>query len=294
MLQNVLSDLPRRFLAGLCALAILAALPHTPARAAETPEQTVNLLLIGQDRLEGEQRARSDSIILCTFHTDTKELVLTSFLRDLYVKIPGRSSNRINAAYTFGGIPLLNQTLKENFGVTVAGSIEVDFSQFAQIIDVLGGVELELRQDEAELINFETGSALSAGVHTLNGSQALSYSRIRRLDADGDFSRTQRQRRVLERLLESYRDANLVTVAKVLKEILPMVTTDMSTREVLRLALDLFPILSELETRTQRIPADGTYRDETIDGMCVLVADMEAARRLLSETTCPNEGQFPK
>ncbi|MDO5401635.1 MAG: LCP family protein [Eubacteriales bacterium] len=287
MLRTMLHSMPRRFLAGLCLLAALSGVLPVPARAAEEPGKTVNLLLIGQDRLPGERRARSDSIILCTFRTGTGELILTSFLRDLYVSIPGNGSNRINAAYTFGGIPLLTDTLRENFAVEVDGSIEVDFSQFAQIIDVLGGVELELRQDEAEVINLETGSALTAGTHVLSGSQALSYSRIRRLDADGDFSRTQRQRKVLEQLLESYRDANLVTVAKVLKGILPMITTDLSTRELLSLALELFPLLSDLSTQTQRIPADGTYRDEKIDGMCVLVADMKKARQLLSETISP-------
>lgn len=288
MFRKALRSLPRRFLAGLCLLLMLSTVLPVPARAAEESPHTINLLLIGQDRLEGESRARSDSIILCTFQTDTKELTLTSFLRDLYVSIPGYGNNRINAAYTFGGIPLLTQTLENNFGVTVDGSIEVDFSQFAQIIDVLGGVEMELRQDEAELISLETGTQLSAGVHILNGHQALSYSRIRRLDADGDFSRTQRQRRVLEQLLETYRDANLVTVAKVLKGILPMITTDLSTKELLSLALDLFPMLSDLHTQTQRIPADGTYRDQRIDGMCVLVADMEQARQLLSETISPD------
>lgn len=276
----------------LCLLLLVMLLSLSPkALAAEetvpAEETPINLLLIGQDRLEGEKRARSDSIILCTFRPSDGELVLTSFLRDLYVSIPGYGSNRINAAYTFGGIPLLTQTLDENFGVTVDGCIEVDFSQFAEIIDVLGGVELELRQDEAELISQETGTVLSAGVQHLDGAQTLSYSRIRRLDADGDFSRTQRQRTVLNKLLESYRDASFLTVAKLVSRICPMITTDLSTKEILGYAVSLYPMLENLNTTTQRIPADGTYEDKTIDGMCVLVANMDYARKLLENTTNP-------
>lgn len=283
----------RRVLAGLCLLAIF--LPPLSVRAAqEAPEnhvssreRPINLLLIGQDRLEGETRARSDSIILCTFRRDTHQLTITSFLRDLYVPIPGYGSNRINAAYTFGGMELLNRTLEENFDIEIDGTIEVDFSQFTQIIDVLGGVELELRQDEAELISQETGSCLSAGLQTLNGDQALSYARIRRLDSDGDFSRTQRQRAVLGKLLQNYRDASFITVTRVLNRILPMITTDMTTGEILSYALSLFPMLSDVTAATQRIPADGTYRDEVINDMCVLVANMDYAKKLLKSTISP-------
>lgn len=270
-------------------LCLLAVLPFLPLRAAAVQEDpALNLLLIGQDRLEGEERARSDSIILCTFHPKAHTLTMTSFLRDLYLPIPGWGSNRINAAYTFGGIPLLRQTIEENFDITLDGCIEVDFTQFSQIIDELGGVDLELRADEAAHIGQETGSRLSEGLQHLDGAQTLSYARIRRLDADGDFSRTQRQRTVLSQLLERYRSANFVTVAKLLGKILPMVTTDMTAKEILSHAITLFPMLSDASATTQRIPADGTYEDRTIEGMNVLVADLNKARQFLAETLAPD------
>lgn len=272
-------------LAALCSL-LPCILPVKAQAASPQPRNhdTVNILLIGQDRLEGEGRSRADSLILCTFRRDARELILTSFLRDLYVPIPGHGGNRINAAYTFGGIPLMKQTLKENFDLELDGCVEVDFSQFVSIIDVLGGVELELRQDEAEHISLETGTQLSAGLQTLNGSQALSYSRIRRLDADGDFSRTQRQRKVLSRLLENYKNAHLVTIVRVLNQLRPMITTDLTAEEILHYALTLFPMLSDASTVTQQIPADGTYRDEVINDMCVLVANTNSVKKLLNST----------
>lgn len=244
----------------------------------------INILLIGQDRQAGELRARSDSIILCTLHKDTDTLTMTSFLRDLYVKIPGYQDNRINVAYAAGGMPLLNRTLEDNFGIHVDGNIEVDFSQFAQIVDLLGGVRIELREDEARWISKSTGRTISHGSQLLTGDQALAYARIRTLDADGDFSRTERQRKLLSSVLEAYKDASLSTVLTLLDEILPMITTDMTHTQIIRFATDLFPILTKLTVVSQRIPADGTYSGKSIRGMSVLVADMDAARKLLEET----------
>ena len=117
----------------------------------------INIMLIGQDRRPGEARTRSDSMILCTFNKKTGQMTMTSFLRDLYVQIPGYQDNRLNVAYAAGGMPLLNETLKHNFGIHVDGNIEVDFTQFAQLVDLMGGVSMELRQDEANSINQSTG-----------------------------------------------------------------------------------------------------------------------------------------
>ena len=244
----------------------------------------VNILLIGQDRREGESRSRSDSMLLCTFQKSAKKLILTSFLRDTYVKIPGYRKNRLNAAYAAGGMPLLNQTLEENFGVHIDGNVEVDFYQFAEIVDLLGGVELELRQDEARWVSRETGTELDEGTQLLSGVQALAYARIRKLDADGDFSRTNRQRKVITALLERYRSAGLTEALSLLEQILPKITTDMTQKEILTHTVILFPMLSGMEVLSQHIPAENTYVSRRIEGMAVLVADLEANRKFLKET----------
>lgn len=244
----------------------------------------LNILLIGQDAREGEAQARSDSMILCTYNKATQQLTMTSFLRDLYVPIPGHGSNRINAAYSFGGTHLLKKTIEQNFGISLDGSIEVDFTHFSGIIDTLGGVEIELRQDEADVINQQTGSTLTEGIQQLDGFQALTYSRIRALDIDGDFSRTNRQRKVMNALINSLRGSSLKDLTPVIGKILPMLTTDMNRGQLFLYALDILPNLSELDIRSQKIPADGTFSDQTIDGMSVLVADMEAQRQHLRNT----------
>lgn len=255
----------------------------------QTEAENINILLIGQDKREGESGNRSDTMILCSFQPETKKLYLTSFLRDLYVPIPGHGSNRINAAYAFGGAPLLKDTIEKNFAVTIDGCVEVDFDQFAQIIDTLGGVTIELRQDEADFISQETGSAIGDGVQTLDGVQALAYARIRKLDRDGDFSRTARQRRVLEEVWRNYKNSGLLTLVKTMGNLLPMLKTDMGSGEVMGYAVQVFPHLAQMEIVSRRIPEDGQYSDRKIDGMYVLVADMNAARASIREMLSPQE-----
>ena len=247
-------------------------------------DDVINILLIGQDRRPGETRSRSDSMILCTVNRNDKTIVLTSFMRDLYVQIPGYGNNRINASYAWGGMELLNKTLEQNFGIYIDGNVEVDFEQFTEIVDLLGGVPMELRADEAQYINIDTQSSLTEGMQQLTGKQALSYSRIRNLDADADFSRTNRQRKVLDALFRQVKDAGLVRLLTLLDEVLPMVTTDMGNGEILGYATKVFPMMSGGSISSQRVPADGAYKGAMIDGMSVLVADMDQTRQMLQDT----------
>lgn len=258
-------------------------LPEADAAEAES-KSVLNILLIGQDDHRDGECARSDSMILCSFHKDSQKLTMTSFLRDLYVTIPGHGKNRLNAAYAFGGRRLLKRTLEQNFGVAIDGCVEVDFSCFPEIIDILGGVTIDLREDEARLISRETGAQLSQGPQTLTGNQALVYARIRKLDAEGDFGRSKRQRKVLIALLDSYRDAGLIKGISMVRTLMPYVSTDMSRETLLSHAKTMMPILSGMRLSSRTIPAPGTYTCRRIDGMDILDADMNAARRLLGDT----------
>lgn len=256
----------------------------------EQGENIINILLIGQDRREGEGRARSDAMILCTINKAAKTLTMTSFMRDMYVQIPGYHDNRINASYELGGMKLLDACLEKNFGIQVDGNVEVDFTRFMEIIDMLGGVDMELTSAEANYLNnrgnWDVNDStagqwnLKAGKNHLTGEQALAYSRIRYV-GNGDFGRTERQRKVLNALLEKAKGLTVLELNNLLQKMLPMLTTDMSNAQILGYALELFPMLTELEMVTQRVPADGTYSDAVINGMMVLKVDLEANRKLL-------------
>lgn len=251
-------------------------------------DSIVNILLIGQDTRTGA-RARSDSMILCTFNKDQNTLTLTSFMRDLYVKIPGYKNTRINAAYAYGGMALLDETLYENFGIVVDGNVEVDFNQFASIIDLLGGVEMEITSNEASFINtWATDSHLKAGTRLLTGEQALWYARDRK-DVDGDFSRTNRQRKLLVTLIDEYKSSSVTTMIGLLEKILPMVTTDLEKDEIVSYVTELFPLLTSCEIVTQRIPVDGGYYNAVINGAQVLVPDMDMNIQALVDSLSNND-----
>ena len=246
-------------------------------------EHIINILLIGQDRRPGESRARSDSMILCTIDTEKKTMVMTSFLRDLYVDIPdwnGRTyqDNRLNACYAFGGMGMLDLALEKNFGIQVDHNLEVDFSGFSEIINIFGGVTINLTKAEANYM----GQGLKEGTNFLNPEQALQYSRIRYLDSD--FGRTNRQRNVLTALFESIKTMNSDQLTQLINKILPMMTTDMTNADITGYMVKLIPILPELQITTQYIPASGAYKSCYVRGMAVLVPDMEANRAILRET----------
>lgn len=221
------------------------------------PDHVINILLIGQDSRGEAVRARSDSMILVTVNTKSKEVTFTSFMRDAYVKIPGYSDNKLNHAYQYGGMKLLNETLRVNFGVEVDGNVEVNFAQFKEIIDLLGGVEITLTEAEARYLNHPSQWGLVAGKNRLNGEQALVYARLREID--NDYRRTERQRTVLMALLEAYKDQPVDRMFTLLEELMGYVTTNMSNAQMWQYALQVIPILSGVTVGTQQIPAEGTF-----------------------------------
>ena len=246
-------------------------------------KHVINILLIGQDRREGESRARSDTMILVSVNTERKSISLVSLMRDLYVQIPGYSDNRINAAYQWGGMELLDKTVLENFGVEVDGNVEADFEQFETIIDILGGVDVEMSKGEAEYMKYVMDSGdVQEGENHLNGKQALDFARMRGLD--DDFHRTERQRRLLTRLAEKLQSASAQQLLDLVNEVLPHVSTDMSSTQMLGYAASAIQVyLSGAEIATGRIPAEGMYSDAEIRGMQVLVPNLEKCQSYLSE-----------
>ena len=256
----------------------------------------INILLIGQDRRPNEGRARSDAMILCTLNKTEKTLTMTSFMRDMYVKIPGYLPTRINASYFFGGAKLLDETLATNFGVQIDGNIEVDFYGCMECIDVIGGVEIELSEAEASYLNRngnweisnEAPWNLKAGVNNLSGSQAVAYSRIRYI-GNGDFERTERQRNVLTAIFEKCKNLSIPEMHKLLSKLLPNIGTDLTNAELISYATTVLTMASDLKIVNQRIPADGTYTGTRIDGMSVLLPDLEKNRELLANTMKTSE-----
>ena len=240
-------------------------------------------LLVGSDDggYRGKQGAsRTDSMILCTFNKDTKQITLLSLARDLYVKIPGYKDNRINASYALGGVSLLKKTIEKNYGIPIDGSAIIDFGNFENLINYVGGIEVELTTKEAQYINEGVGSDLKAGQNTLNGLQALLYSRFRKSGA-GEIDRTGRQRFVLSQMVNKYKNLSKAELLGVLDDVLPMITTDLSKEEILSYFLSFFPMLAEAEIVSTRIPVDNGYYLAMRDGMSVIVARQKQTKEVI-------------
>ena len=272
-----------------------------PAVAAEPMKEdgVVNILLIGNDSRENGEDGRSDAMILLSISSRTKTIYMTSLLRDIYVDIPGHDGNRLNAAYAFGGAELLMKTIEHNFGIPVNRYMLVNFEAFANLVDAVDGIELELTRDEIEYVNgylveynMLTGREQGtdnmdlsvadngpAVVH-LNGPQALAYSRNRYLGTD--FGRTERQRKVLTAVIGKLPGAVLTNAGGLIDSLMPNLTTNLTKNECFSLSLMAGKLLT-YDIVSDNIPQPDTYRDVTIREMQVLEVDFETNTRYLRE-----------
>lgn len=254
---------------------------ETP-KEVERSDRIHNILLIGQDRRPGEGRARSDSMILCSINEDTNQITLCSLMRDMYVPFPGDySDNRINAAYTFGGMSLLDQLIKEDFGITIDGNVEVDFNGFISVMNLIAPLDIELTDAEAWYLNEGTDWMLRTGVNSLNGEQLLRYARMRHV-GNGDFQRTERQRNVLNKAFAKAKNMSVSQLTELANAALPCVTTDLTNAEILKYVY-MVGVNRISIGGNYRLPAEGTYYPTMIRGMSVLVPDLAQNSALLKE-----------
>ncbi len=250
------------------------------------PDQ-INVLLIGVDAREGDTASRSDTMMLVTLDNANKQIKLTSFLRDSYVKIAGKNiSQKLNTAYFYGGVQMLSDTLEMNFKVDIQYYALVDFEIFTTIVDELGGINVDVTKKESNY-TYNSGDVgvpvrIPAGEDVLlNGEEALWYSRIRYLDSD--FQRTQRQRKVITAIVEKASTKSLPELYSLAETIIPLIKTNMSSGKIMSLGLSAvknrvynYPIVQH------QVPAEGTWRSETISGVgSCLVMDIEQNQRLL-------------
>ena len=256
-----------------------------------------SVLVIGTDtRDPNEERGRSDSMILVSMNSRTDQIYMTSFMRDAYVDIPGYGSDKLNAAYSYGGPELLMDTLEENFDVHIDDYVMITFAACAAMIDAVGGVELEISDREAEAVNEILISEVNeimgddreddlldgGGKLTLDGKQALSYSRIRYV-GNADFERTERQRTVMSQVMSKVK-GNPFRLLPVCMGALPKMTTNMSALGLYGYALTTPFKLATYDMQQQRVPADGTFQGADVGGQSVLEIDLDAAKQQLQST----------
>jgi LCP family protein required for cell wall assembly len=256
----------------------------------------MNFLLIGIEEIKGDQN--TDSMVIATMNTRTHTLKLTSLMRDLYVEIPGYNNNRINSAYAKGGIKLLYETIKLNFGIDIDGYCMVNFEAFEQIVDMVGGVEITLTEQEASYlrttnyISNKSNRNVVAGTQLMNGNQALGYCRVRKVSTgteNNDFGRTQRHRIVLEAIYNKLKSKNIVSLVLLMNKILTQVEikTDINNK-TFNYCLEEAVKLKIKELETMRIPSDGTFDNASVmigsrKSAVLVPKDWEATKKYIND-----------
>ena len=266
-------------------------------------ENVLNILLYGEDGHDDGTFGRSDTTILVSIDNTHKKIKMVSFLRDTYVYIPGYGEDRINAAFSYGGVKLSIQTIEANFGIAIDKYAMVDFVSFRKVIDALGGVEIELTRDEIGYINAQidynkqwskTDYVPDNGEEKqkvkLNGRQALWYARDRGGEFNGviysgsDWDRTTRQRNLLNTIINDLKSASLTELVKIVNEVGPLVTTNLKKDDITFLVQNALTYLN-YGIEQMAIPIDGYWKySETQDEKSVIeITDWDATRSELAK-----------
>ena len=242
-------------------------------------DSVLNILVIGVDDDNGTGVSRSDSMMLVSLDTENEVIKLTSFLRDMWVYIPGYSYAKLNAACTYGGADLVIDTIEYNFRVDIDGYVLIDFDTFIDIVDALGGITVDVSESEAAaMAEFDCIVEAGENVH-LDGEQTLWYARIRKNDSD--FARTERQREVATLLLEKLSQKNISEILELARVAVNGVETSLTTDEIKSLLFNtstMTTFLSYLsyDIEQLQIPQDGTWWNSTISSQAVLEFDSDA------------------
>lgn len=258
--------------------------PHVASR-----DDYINFLIVGQDAREEEQNHLADSMIVCTVNTYEKTLTMTSILRDTQLQVSGNYRDTKGKNHTYGKVKVnmiyasgytygygtadamgwMNQALYDNFGLEIDHNFEIDFEAFIKAIDVLGGVDIDMSQAEADWMNYDgkVFQEISVGVNHLDGNSTLAYARMRKAQGDqGDITRTERQRKVITAVLERLKTLDIGTVKNLIDEVLPCIATSMSSAEITSTIAQLLPMLSDLTiTASGTCPMSGAYGSAQVD-----------------------------
>lgn len=228
-------------------------------------DEVVNIALFGIDGRTATEKGRSDSTMIASFDKKHKKIKLISLMRDSFVDIDGHGKDKLNHAYAFGGPELAIKTINQNFGLNIKDYISVNFEDLGNIIDKLGGVDINVKDYEVKYINqyvddlshitnLKAKNITAPGKQNLSGIQAVAYSRIR-YAGDGDYERTERQRNVLEAIFNKVSNYPISKIPSTVSELLPFVETSLSATDIISLGTQV--ISSGTKTVEQeRFPTD--------------------------------------
>ncbi len=240
--------------------------------AVEISDRIYNVLIVGDDARQGQDRGRSDTMILCSYNRDTGDIKLVSFMRDMLVPVSGGSWNRINTAYGSGGAGRVINTINKLYALDIQRYVIMRFDSVFNLVDEVGGIDIEITSQEAAYINriFPEYTQLKKGVAHMNGRQALAYARARKVGGGGDFGRVSRQQKAIAAVFE---EASTVSSAQDILTLLNFafenIQTNIPLDEVVTIGFEILRN-GQMADETLRIPADGSYSFGRYKGMSIL------------------------
>lgn len=246
-------------------------------------ENDLNILLIGSDS-RGSDRGRSDSLMIVHYDQKKKVPKIISIMRDTYVDIPGYGKEKINAAYSYGGVELVRQTIKENFNIPIEYYCVVNFDNFKEIIDNLfpKGLKITAEKD----MNLD-GVTIKKGTQNMDGNTVLQYARFRH-DEESDFGRIRRQQQVLKAVIsQSQQLSSIVKLPQVVGQTLGYVSTNIPTKAIISCASD-FLLKETKQVQTLSVPIANSWSFQDVPNVgSVLDVDLQkngtAIRTFLTE-----------
>ena len=201
---------------------------HVNSGVDENLKDYRNIVLLGVDSQDGSfSNTRSDCIIIVSINKKTNDVNLTSVYRDTYVEIDGHGLDKITHAYAYGGPELAMSTLNKNLDLNITEFVTVNFETVKTVVDSIGGVTIKVTDAEATQIS----GLSSGGTYTLDGEQALAYSRIRKIDSD--YQRTERMRTVIEAVFDKVKTLGVSELSNFVDTILPLISTNLSSNEII-------------------------------------------------------------
>lgn len=234
-----------------------------------------NIALFGIDSEDGT--GRSDAIMIATIDSAHNKLKITSVMRDSFVNIPEHGMDKINHAYAYGGPTLAIKTLNENFGLNIDEFASVNFDSLPTLVEAFGGVEITLNDAEAVYVS----GIGSGGTYTLNGEQALSYSRIRKVG--NDYERTERQRTVLTALFKKGLSMPKTSYTSMVNTIAPVLTTSLNTSDILGLATKVVT-MGNGNLLQDRFPRDeDIIPNDSTDGIYYMKFDIPSVKQKMQD-----------
>lgn len=221
-----------------------------PSEQAAVMKGYRNIALFGVDSRDASTTdSRSDTIMIASINNETKDIKLVSIYRDTYLDNTNGEYRKATECYQFGGPKRSMNMINKNLDMDITDYVTVNFNAVAEVVNALGGVEIDIQEDEivhlnnyqvegSEVTGLEIVPVESTGLQTLNGLQALSYCRIRYTTGD-DFKRTERQRTVLEQIFKKAKTANLIKLNNIIDSVFDNISTSLSITEMASLAKDI-------------------------------------------------------